>query len=164
MKETEKILEKFSNMFLSKFYQMELTIPVVVNGRLTRTMGRFKYRVRNSDGYKTPISIELSKYFVKNNDSTTIFQVLKHELVHYALFMKDEPNSDGHPHFENELKRLGVVSQDTIHHLNIKVKPANQVVYQCLDCKSKFKRRRRLSHDGKYHRCSCDGKLKNISN
>lgn len=49
-------------------------------------------------------------YFAYTGDKKILINILSHELTHYALWYKGEPNGDGHPHFESELKRVGSVS------------------------------------------------------
>jgi SprT-like protein len=105
--------------------------------------------------------VELNKFFVENNDPATVLDVLRHELVHYALFMQGKPNADGHPVFERELKRLGIVSQTTINKYAIQSKPINMQVYKCDDCGFEFKRRRALPKNKSY-RCSCGGCLSDM--
>lgn len=155
---TQYQLKMYAKKFLNDTYGMNLTIPVQLNGRLKRTCGRFKYR-QWIDGRKEPVCIELNKYFVENNKPVVVLDVLRHELVHYALFMQNKPNKDGHPVFENELKRLGIVSQNDINKYNIASKHIKIQIYQCADCDNVFERQRALANGGRYHRCSCGGRL-----
>ena len=159
MKLTESQLTQYANQFLNKNYGFELTVPLRINGRLTRTYGRFGYR-KYSNGRKVPLYVELSRNLVENNEMVAVLDVLCHELVHYALFMQDKPNSDGHPVFESELERLGIVSQDNIAK-KYSIKSAMRT-YQCTDCNTKFKRGRALPNGGRGYKCSCGGKLKDL--
>jgi len=52
----------FANNFLMENFNMRLEIPIKMNGRLTRTMGR--YLARNYFGSIFPTSIELSKTYL----------------------------------------------------------------------------------------------------
>lgn len=156
-------LEKYAEKFLKDNYNMEMEVPLELNARMSKTLGWFRY-IRYSDGSKTPSRIQLNKYFVENNDPVTVVDVLRHELVHYACFMLGKPFGDGDAYFENELKRLGVVSQDTIDKYEIKSKPKSIVTYECMDCGYEYKRRRKLPNDGVNHRCGvkgCSGRLLN---
>ena len=154
---TTRQLLNYANSFLGENYGMTLSVPLKINGRLKRTVGYFKYTVERPTEYKEAKSVELSKIFVENNKKEIVLDVLKHELVHYALFMQGKPNSDGHPVFENELRRLGIVSQDTINKYNIK---SEVHVYECSNCGLKFHKTRRLKHNGRYHCCGkCGGSL-----
>jgi SprT-like protein len=152
---SEYQLRKYAEKFLSETYGMKLTVPLEMNGRLKKACGRFVYY----KNHRTPKSVQMNKYFVENNEPTVVLDVLRHELVHYALFMLGKPYSDGHPTFENELKRLGVVSQQTIDKYTIQSKPTKIQFYECADCKHEFRRQRALANGGRYHRCTCGGRL-----
>lgn len=157
-------LEKYADKFLKDNYDMTLDIPLQLNSRLRTTYGWFKFRRIN--GKNIPSKIELNKFFVENNDAVTVLDVLRHELVHYALCVKEKPFSDGNRYFEGELKRLGVVSQNTIDNYEIKSKPSSVVVYKCVSCDQQYKRNRALPNDGRNHHCKAcgveKGKLTNI--
>jgi SprT-like protein len=145
-------LQMYAKKFLKDNYNLDLVVPLQLNGRLNTCKGRFvSYR-----GTKIPKVIELNKIFVEHNDPAVVLDVLRHELVHYALFMLNKPNSDGHPVFENELKRLGVISQFAIDKYDIVTKCQ---VYGCSNCKKEYTMARRLSGNGKNHRCKCGGSL-----
>lgn len=156
-------LEKYASKFLKDNYQLEMSIPLELNGRMKRTCGWFK-SLRFKDG-RTPIAlkIELNKFFVENNEPVAVLDVLRHELVHYALFQQGKPNTDGHPVFEGELRRLGIVSQSTINKYEIKSKPVRKSVYQCAteSCGRTYETARALSNGGRYHSCKCGGSLIN---
>jgi SprT-like protein len=148
-------LKMYANKFLKDNYGMELIVPLELNGRLNTTCGRF-ISTRYRDGRREPKIVELNKTFAQNNEPTVVLDVLRHELVHYALFMQGKPNSDGHPVFENELKRLGIVSQQTIDRYKIASK---KQVYACSDCSNTWKMARKLRNNGRYHKCNCGGSL-----
>lgn len=147
-------LRQYANKFLKDVYGMELSIPLQLNGRMQRTCGWFRH-TRYRDGRDIPNCIELNKFFVENNEPTTVLDVLRHELVHYALFMQKKPYRDGDYVFESELKRLGIVSQKSIDKYIIVSKPKNVQVYQCAECGTQFKRQRALANGGRNHRCTC---------
>lgn len=149
-------LKNYAKKFLKDNYNLDLVVPLSLNGRMQRTCGWFKY-TRSGQ----PVSIELNKFFVENNDPTTVLDVLRHECIHYALFMQGKPNKDGHPVFENELNRLGVVSQKTINKYDIESKPRKQTInmYKCVDCDNNWNLKRALKHNGAMHKCGCGGKI-----
>jgi SprT-like protein len=155
-------LKAYANKFLKENYNMTLTVPLQLNGRMKRTCGWFKH-MKYKDGRREAKCIELNKYFVENNEPTIVLDVLRHELVHYALFMQGRPNSDGHPVFENELRRLGVVSQSTIDKYDIESKPVKIQIYQCANCNTVYKRQRSLPNGGRNYCCgNCKGSLIDI--
>lgn len=100
-------LTKHAEDFLRERYEMELGVPVVINNRLRTTMGAFM-RINGE-----PNCIEIAGCVIKYGADEAILDLLRHELIHYALYMKGEPYSDGHPHFERELEKHGVKSTGT---------------------------------------------------
>lgn len=157
-------MKKFSQTFLKTTYGIDMEIPLTINNRLKTTCGRFRYKINRRTGATSPLAVEMNGFFVKNNTKDVVVDVLKHELVHYALFTLGKPHSDGHPVFERELKRLGVVSQSTIDQYTIKSKPRNVNVYKCVDngCGKEYQTLRALSNNGIYHRCKCGCKIQHL--
>lgn len=76
----------FANNFLMENFNMQLNIPLKMNGRLTSTMGRYLSK-RNYLGNVIPESIEL---------------------VHYALSVQGKNFSDGDYDFEHKLYELNI--------------------------------------------------------
>lgn len=104
-----KQLERYANQFLQENYNLELRIPLTINGRLTRSMGRYVY------GYNgTPKRIELAKFLLQYAHEVIIYSVLRHELIHYAMHILGKPSDDGHPEFENELSRHSALSTEMV--------------------------------------------------
>lgn len=142
-------LTEIASDFLRDNYVMELAIPIVRNNRLRTTMASY---VRNPD--YTPHSIEIAGYMFEYAAREALIDTLHHECVHYALHMRGEPHHDGQPHFEAELKRLGVGATET----NI---VGIYVVYTCEKCgKESETRGRRLLRDyqGRVTHC-CRGEI-----
>lgn len=119
-------LTEIARQFLRDEYGMALEIPIIRNGRLRTSLGRFIESVENE-----PLRIEMSKKALKYASKAILVDILKHECVHYALCAKGEPNDDGHPHFEAELKRLGISN----NYENTCAEYVGEVyVYKCLQC------------------------------
>ena len=77
MKNNDKLqliafLTRYADDFLKENYGIRLNIPIKINERLTKTMGRFVYFVRS----KRPSAIELSKILVENNEMDVILNIL----------------------------------------------------------------------------------------
>lgn len=143
--------------FLKEEYDMELTVPIEFNTRLKRCLGRFRFNKVN--GENVPLKIEMSVEFMKVHPKENILDVLRHELVHYALCAKGLPEahfSDGDSVFENELKRLNV--SRTRHYTG---KYGKLHHYTCNSCGAEFKRKRRITATA---RCSCSLDSKIIYN
>lgn len=110
----------FAEDFLLENYQLTLTIPIEINGRLKRRMGRFHF-TRDEE----PVKIDLSKNLIEYNEFEIVKNVLMHELIHYALFVQNKPYWDGHPVFEKELEQHAASSTGTLKMTQ------NHHVYHC---------------------------------
>lgn len=98
-------MEFYAKEFLSKnFDGMTLDVPIEVNGRLTRSMGRF---ISFEEGNE-PLGIELAKKMVEHNDEQTVLGVLYHELIHYALCKLGMPFDDSDKGFKEKCIELNV--------------------------------------------------------
>lgn len=128
-------LQQFANGWLRENYQLTLDVPLEINGRLSRALGRFVYNRHE----QRPKKVELSKRLLQYYPEETILDVLKHELVHYACYVKGEPHDDGHPHFEGELRKHGVTGTGIIKAKGLFHK------YSCNSCGGTFTRRNRIS-------------------
>lgn len=157
-------LRREANKFLKESFGIELGVPLKINNRLSTTQGRFVSTIDDK-----PLSVELARFLVENNEPRVVLDVLKHELVHYALCKLGKPYDDGHPVFERTLKKLDVVSQMNIADRisNLKTKPRKEVVYQCIGCGAEWVHARRLNNDGKHYHCipcgPTEGKIIRIS-
>lgn len=122
--------------FLDKEFGLELDIPIFVSNKLKRTFGYFQYR--KGVAWK----IEISQELIDTHPKEVVIDVLKHELVHYALFELGKPWRDKDRYFKETLDRLGVSrtrtyeSKGKFHH------------YTC-QCGKLYKRKRRVN-EGTY--------------
>lgn len=105
----EQELTTASKEFLLKSYGIDLIIPIKVNKRLKTTLGRFRH-YRNTN---KPVDIELSGRLLEYGTIEQILSTLKHECIHYALYMLNKPYKDGQATFENELKKHNANSTGT---------------------------------------------------
>lgn len=119
-------LYSIAREFLDKEFDMKLEIPIFISNRMKTVFGYFQYKNKT-----TPWKIQISQEFIDTHPREHVIDVLKHELVHYALFVQGKPHKDGQRYFEDTLKRLGVCATHT---------------YKTL---------------GKFHeyRCNCEGKV-----
>lgn len=150
-----KMLQREAAEFLKNGYGLELKIPIKVNGRLKRTLGRFALKAGK------PHAIELSADLLQYQERNVIIDVLKHECIHYACFELGKPYKDGEEHFERELKRHGVAKTGTYAY------KGNRHVYRCVTCKKVYLRHRKYSTDDqgcvKLRRCGqCHGRLQYV--
>ena len=119
-------IEKYARRFLSTAYKLGLCIPIVINPRLSSTLGQFLYNKTNN----RPVRLEFSKKYLINGNLNDIKKMIKHECIHYAMFIMNKPFNDGDPYFEAELKKHNSISTDII---NFPVE-RNVRVYTC-DCR-----------------------------
>ena len=132
-------LTNFANSFLSEnFDGMQLEVPIKINSRLTRALGRF----RHYKAPQKPVVIELAKNTIEYYELEEILDILKHELVHYALYMQGKPYRDGDDCFENKLKELGITGTG-VYDCKGKIE-----VYAC-DC-GNYEYTRKLHKHNKY--------------
>jgi SprT-like protein len=133
---------ELANNFLEENFDMKLEIPIEFNTRIKRVFGRFTYEPRTRKALKIQMSVD----FMLSHPHEHIIDVLKHELVHYALFSKGLPHKDGDYTFESTLKRLGINRTHTYQYLG----EVHQ--YTCINCGSVFQRKRKIA---KTARCGC---------
>lgn len=156
----EKEMENFAREFLKEEFGVDLTIPIKINSRLTSTFGWFRGRTNRVTGVREPVVIEISKNMIEYQGFDFAYGTLKHELVHYALYIQNLPYNDGTYTFEQELKRVGAPSSGTRKAL------IKKEVYQCKGCSHKFLRNRKLNNHNKYkgsnYNCTCGGQLNYI--
>jgi SprT-like protein len=136
-------LEEEARKFLMEAYGLELTVPVEVNGRLKSTYGRFVYQPRG----RQPLRIEMGKNYIEHQEWKTIYETLKHECIHYALFVLGKPHRDGHPVFEAELQKHDSHSTGTVQYRG------KVVQYGCPCCNAVFTKKRRYKNNGLGYRC-----------
>ena len=92
-------------MIFEKEFNMKLEMPVLLSGRLKRSLGRFYY----SSAFHKPSKLVFNKSFFTNPvyDLATLESVLLHECVHAELCIKGMPFDDCDPGFIKECKRVG---------------------------------------------------------
>lgn len=130
---TVEWLTQYSNTFLGYNYGITLDVPLKFNARFKNGLGRFSYTHDTRDNTITTKCIELNKTFVESNPNKTIYAVLRHELIHYALYRLGLPFADGTPVFEAELKKHDAPSQSDMQKLasSIKCRKVTVYTYKC---------------------------------
>lgn len=110
-----------ANRFLWENYRMVLVVPIEIEDSFVVEEGAYEFTK------KAPRRILIAEFVMMFADDDVIYDVLRHELVHYALHLRGKPFSDGDPYFEAELKRLGVATSGStmigIYH-----------IYECKKC------------------------------
>lgn len=141
-------LTAFANDWLQQHYGLKLVIPLEIRPTLQTALGYFQY---NSKGpRKVALAARLFKYYGRE----VAIDVLKHELVHYALYMLGKPHKDGDPYFENELRKHGITSTGTYE------KKGMYHVYACQNCGEVTSHRaRQLKNLGRYRSTCCNARI-----
>lgn len=109
--QAENHLKGYAKAFLKEAYDFDITIPIVVNNRLSRTLGRFQRVTMMGESFSC--RIEISGNMIKYYSYDEVISTLKHECIHYVLFEKGLPFQDGQPLFEKELAKHGSHSSGT---------------------------------------------------
>ena len=104
---TAEELTRHAEDFLVDNYGLTLDIPIVINNRLRSTLGSFVHSGNE------PVCIEIGGQVIKYGADEAILDILRHELIHYALSTLGKPFDDGHPYFEAELRKHSVASTGT---------------------------------------------------
>lgn len=143
-------LQALANKLSLHFWNEPLKVPVAWNGRITRSMGRFVYRMKGKN--REPVKIEMSKYAAQFVDREIFIAVLLHEMCHYHLFMQGKPFLDHQPDFEQELERVGAISTNTVK------LPSKAYKLHCKQCKQVLGHMKRINPD-RYRSPCCHSEI-----
>ena len=114
MEINQKMVELTVRDVCKKYFDFDfdkLNIPVEINGRLSRSLGRMVYSLTKNK----PVSLQFSKKLLDGSYKIeTVESVIKHEVTHLVLFCRNEPFGDGCSNFEKTLKEIGGTSTKTI--------------------------------------------------
>lgn len=87
---------------LSSIKKDTFSIPVSLNGRLSKTLGRVHHSQNNITGVLTPTKMEFSKKFLEIASDEEVKKVIAHEWAHYYL-TKTTKENHGHDAMFNAL-------------------------------------------------------------
>lgn len=112
-----------------------IDVPVTINGRLTRTLGRVKYLGLGGDTYMAK-SIEFSKALLDSATDNDIINVIKHEYVHYYLIETTHVNHGHDPVFKRKCAEIGCTHDKTHNSLEANYTEKTQYKYEvwCDEC------------------------------
>lgn len=135
-----------ANRFLWDNYGMVLTVPIEIDEDFVTEEGAYEFT------YSEPRRILIGEFVLIFADDEVVYDVLRHELVHYALHQRREPFADGDPHFEGELVRLGVASTGStmigVYHL-----------YECEKCGGEIPHYEKVTPEQKFVTVCCEAKF-----
>lgn len=162
-KELTKICEEICADAGHKF-----TIPVIINKRLTRTLGRVVW-IRNNN-YVRNSSMEFSYEFLLTSSLDSIKAVVAHECAHY-LVIEETHESHGHDAvFKSMCSRIGCTNDGTVYKGISRLVPETQIYkyfVTCEDCGAvvgKYHRAGKVVQHPENYTCKCGGCIKVIKN
>ena len=110
-KEMIKMLEGVAKELLATGFEvpLELGIPIEISKKMLHCRGLFYYK-NSKEAKVIRLSHELVLGSILDDDFETLLDTLRHEVVHYALFMLGKGFDDGEKDFEEAVDRLGISS------------------------------------------------------
>ena len=112
---TQKWLQGKVQEYSQQYWNMDCKIPVKINGRLTKTLGYYKYFRGFGSKLPSPVRFDFAARLLDGSyKQETIESVIKHEVCHYALSQLGKPFGDKDWNFLLELKRIGSHATYTI--------------------------------------------------
>lgn len=107
-------------------------IPVLINGRITKTLGRVFSEFQS--GRYVPTRMEISKKLLETASDEDIIKVIKHEWAHYMV-IKGTGEAHGHDSvFKAMCARIGCTNDGTTTHIE-REEEAYKYTVICNTCK-----------------------------
>ncbi len=97
---TEEMLTQLCKELTEEYWNMGFDIPVVIGQLDCKTLAQFEATETE------PYDIVFNESLIYNLELTEIIPLIKHELVHYANFMRGLPRNDWDDEFLQELARV----------------------------------------------------------
>ena len=117
--------------------EVPLIVPIVINGRLRRVLGRVSYVYDHYDEV-VPTKIEFSKFFLDTTSDEDIRSVILHETVHYIVAMRTGEKHGHDKEFKATCKEIGTrfdkCAVEGLHYTVPEEKMYKYVIY-CPNCK-----------------------------
>lgn len=147
----------------------DFNIPVKINKRLTRTLGRVTY-YKLANGYTTNTSMEFSYQLLSTATEECIQEVISHECAHY-LVIEETHESHGHDAvFKAMCARINCSNNSTYYHELKYTAPENEIYKYFVKCErcgkivSKYHRAGKVVQHPEMYHCKCGGSLRIIKN
>lgn len=141
----------------------DFTIPVKINKRLTRTLGRVSW-IRTNGVVKSTL-MEFSYQLLNTATLDSIKDVIAHECAHY-LVIEETKESHGHDMiFKAMCKRINCTNDGTICHSLTRTSPDTEIykyTVVCNDCKKivgHYHRAGKIVQHPDWYSCKCGGSL-----
>lgn len=146
----------------------DFLIPVKINKRLTRTLGRVCWKRTNGITYST--LMEFSYQLLTTATLDSIKDVIAHECAHY-LVIEETHEAHGHDSiFKNMCKRINCTNDGAICHSLTRSASDTEIykyIITCKDCGKvvgKYHRAGKIVQYPNYYSCKCGGALNVIKN
>lgn len=143
--------------------ELNLNIPIEINGRFTRKLGAFYHN--DYRALKIGISKKQVIGAVIDGNIEPILDTLRHEVVHYAMYTLKKGYNDGDKDFEDALAKIGVSSSGTTS--KRKINSQKELIwysmkdnYVCPCCGNEYKVTHKKSTVNYYGCPSCSKVLK----
>ena len=105
-----------------------VTVPVKLNGRLTRTLGRVHQRRDNGKTEWHPYLVEFSKQMIETATDNTIRDVLLHEAAHYIAVVRTGEAHGHDAYFKAICAEIGTTNDTT--HTKVESTVAQEELYK----------------------------------
>ena len=159
---TEKDLVKMCEEICAKANR-EFTIPVKINKRLTRTLGRVIWVKTN--GITRSTLMEISYQLLATATEEAIYAVVAHECAHYLVTEETHENHGHDAVFKAMCARIGCTNSKAVYRgldRNVGEEKIYKYFVTCKNCGSivgKYHRAGKLVQHPELYRCKCGGDL-----
>lgn len=116
---------------------VDFTIPITINNRLTSTIARITYK-----DISTPSELQLSRAFLENANATDAHEILIHECAHYIACKQTGMRQGHNNHFRSIVSFLGGNATSASYKTSYKPSAYKYAVY-CPKCGFLFGANRR---------------------
>ena len=138
------------------------TIPVKINKRLTRTLGRVFWERRNGQVYNT--LMEFSYQFLSTSTLDSIKEVVAHECAHYLVTTETHENHGHDAIFQAMCARINCTNDRTVYRSlerNISEDKVYKYFVTCEKCGiiGRYHRAGKIVQHPESYTCKCGGHL-----
>ena len=164
-------IERITNLCIDYCKKCGVTFnsPVIINGRLTRTLGRCFY-MRTGETWK-PTKIEISRQLLETSTDESIEAVIAHECAHYVACAVTHENHGHDSTFRFYCEKIGT-SNDTAVYEDLQRTKTNEEIYKytlyCSECGKfvggRLRASRIIKEPWDYYTKCCDAELKVVKN
>ena len=88
-------------------------VPITINSRLTRTLGRVTNNYIGATDTWKPTKVEFSKQFIETSSDASIEDVIKHEAAHFIATSRTGENCGHNSYFKKVCAEIGTTNDGT---------------------------------------------------